>query len=97
MMQDKKQAQECFLETRETLQLFCLTCWIEQFQKHVNDFIQERLAKAKKIMTVPEKEEKDTICLWCCSRGGAGTAARPCFYLCKARQSNHIGQQRVSD
>ncbi|KAN0128685.1 hypothetical protein V8E53_013504 [Lactarius tabidus] len=61
MMQDKKQAREYFLETRETLQLFCLTCWIEQFQKHVNDFIQEQLAEAEKIMTVLEKEEEDTI------------------------------------
>ncbi|KAN0139709.1 hypothetical protein V8E53_002371 [Lactarius tabidus] len=27
-------------------------------------------------------------------RGGAGMAARPCFYLCKARQSNHMGWLR---
>jgi hypothetical protein len=99
------QSDEYFLETRETLQLFCLTCWIEQFENHVNDFIQEWLAESAKIMTVPENEEEDTICLswlmmldsWRCSRGGAGMAARPCFYLCKARQSNHMGWLRVSD
>ncbi|KAN0127150.1 hypothetical protein V8E53_015020 [Lactarius tabidus] len=43
------------------------SCWIEPFQKHVNDFIQERLAEAAKIMAVLGKELEDAIqlhCLW---------------------------------
>ncbi|KAN0136929.1 hypothetical protein V8E53_005370 [Lactarius tabidus] len=61
MIQMEEQAQEYFLETRETLQLFSLSCWIEPFQKHVNDFIQEQLAEAAKIMAVLGKEPEDAI------------------------------------
>jgi hypothetical protein len=61
MIQEEEQAWEYFVETRDTLQFFCLSGWIEQFQKHVKDFIQERLSKAIKIMAVPEKGEEDTV------------------------------------
>jgi hypothetical protein len=63
MIEEEEQAWEYFVETRDALQLFCLSGLIEQFQKHVEDFIQERLAKAAKIMAEPEKEEDHTICL----------------------------------
>jgi hypothetical protein len=61
MIQMEEQARQYFLETRETLQLFSLSCWIEPFQKHVDDFIQEQLAEAAKIMAVPGKEPEDAI------------------------------------
>jgi hypothetical protein len=61
MTQQEKWAWECFLETRDTLQLFCINGWIEHFQKHVDGFIQKRLAEAAKIMMVLEKGEEYTI------------------------------------
>ena len=61
MMQEEEKAREYFEETRDTLRLFCLSGWIEEFQQHVENFIQERLAEAAKIMAVPEKQEEDTI------------------------------------
>jgi uncharacterized protein YdeI (YjbR/CyaY-like superfamily) len=61
MIQEEEQAREYFEETRETLQLFCLSGWIEQFQQHVEGFIEGRLAEAAKIMALPEKEEEDIV------------------------------------
>ena len=55
MIQEEEQAREYFEETRETLQLFCLSGWIKQFQQHVVNFIQARLAEAAKIIEKPEK------------------------------------------
>jgi hypothetical protein len=66
MIQEEEQAQEYFEETRDILWLFCLSGWIEQFQRLVEDFIQERLAKAAKIMevlVVPGREGGKIICL----------------------------------
>ena len=66
MIQEEEQAQEYFEETRDILQLFCLSGWIEQFQRLVEDFIQERLAEAAKIMEVPAvpgREGEEIICL----------------------------------
>ena len=61
MIQEEEQAREYFEETRETLQLFCLSGWIEQFQQHVGNFIQARLAEAAKIIEKPEKQEEDMV------------------------------------
>jgi hypothetical protein len=61
MLQGEEQAREYFEETRDTLQLFCLCGWIKQFQWHVENFIQARLAEAAKIIAVPEKQEEDIV------------------------------------
>ena len=61
MIQEEEEAQEYFKETREMLQLFCLSGWIEQFQQHVGNFIQAQLAKAAKIIEKPEKQEEDMV------------------------------------
>jgi hypothetical protein len=61
MKQEEERAQEYFEETKDILQLFCLCGWKDQFQKHTEDFIQERLAEAANIMAVPGKEEEDSV------------------------------------
>ena len=61
MVQEEEQAREYFEETRDTLQLFCLSGWIEQFQQHVEHFIQARLAEATKILVLPEKQQEDIV------------------------------------
>ena len=61
MIQEEERAQEYFEETRDTLQLFCLSGWIEQFQQHVGNFIQARLAEAAKIIAISEKQEEDIV------------------------------------
>jgi hypothetical protein len=61
MKQEEDRAREYFEETKNILRLFCLYGWIDQFQKHVEDFIQERLAEAANIMAVPGKEEEDSV------------------------------------
>jgi hypothetical protein len=57
MIEDEEKAQDHFEEIKDILQLFCLRGWIDQFQKHVEDFIQERLAEAASIMAVPGTED----------------------------------------
>ena len=61
MVQEEEQAREYFEETRDTLQLFCLSGWIEQFQQHVEHFIQAQLAEATKILVLPEKQQEDIV------------------------------------
>ncbi|KAF8258471.1 hypothetical protein EI94DRAFT_1707973 [Lactarius quietus] len=67
MIQEKKKFRNTWTR-RETyiLQLFCLSRWVEQFQKLIEDFIQETLVKAANIMAVPAipvKKGEDIICL----------------------------------
>ena len=59
MIEEEGKAQDYFEELKDTLQLFCLCGWIDQFQKHIEDFIQEQLAKAASIMAVLGTEEED--------------------------------------
>ena len=59
MIEEEGKAQDYFEELKDTLQLFCLCGWIDQFQKHIKDFIQEQLAKAASIMAVLGTEEED--------------------------------------
>ena len=72
MIQEEEWAQEYFEETRDMLQLFCLSRWIEQFQQHVGNFIQAQLAEAAKIIAISEKQEEDIVHLhqlWCLVAG----------------------------
>jgi hypothetical protein len=61
MIEKEEKARVFFEETKDILQLFCLCGWIDLFQKHVEDFIQERLSEAESIMAVPDTEEEDSI------------------------------------
>ena len=61
MIQEEEWAWEYFEETRETLQFFCMSGWIKQFQQHVEIFIQARLAEATKIIAAPEKQKEDIV------------------------------------
>jgi hypothetical protein len=63
MVQEEEQAREYFEETRDILQLFFPSGWIEQFKHHVEIFIQARLAEAAEVIAVPEKQEEDIVCL----------------------------------
>jgi hypothetical protein len=61
MKQEEERAREYFKEAKDILQLFCLCGWMDQFQKHVEDFIKEQLTEAANIMAVPGKEGEDSI------------------------------------
>ncbi|KAI9431068.1 hypothetical protein H4582DRAFT_2062401 [Lactarius indigo] len=61
MIEEEERARNCFDELKFILQTFCLFPWIEPFQKHVEDFIQERLSEAASIIAVPGIEEEDSI------------------------------------
>lgn len=61
MIEEEEKAREYFEETKDILQIFCLCGWIDQFQKHVEDFIQEQLSEAASIMAVTGTEEEDSI------------------------------------
>ena len=63
MIQEEEQAQEYFEKTKDILQLLCLCGWIDHFQKCVQDFIQERLAKAANVMAALGNEKEDCVCL----------------------------------
>jgi hypothetical protein len=72
MTQKEEQAQEYFDETRDILQLFCLSGWITEFQKRVQDFITERLDKVANIIAEPGSEMEDIIRLHSLRRLVAG-------------------------
>lgn len=57
MIEEEEAARDYFEETKETLQLFCLRGWMDHFQKHVEDFVQERLLEAASIMALDTEEE----------------------------------------
>jgi hypothetical protein len=75
MVRDEEQAREYFKETKDILQLFCLCGWMDQFQKHAKDFIQEKIAEAERRERLCSPSWLTMLGSWCCSRGGAGTAA----------------------
>jgi hypothetical protein len=60
MIEEEEKARDYFEETKDTLQLFCLFGWMDQFQKHIEDFIQERLLEAASI-TALHTEEEDSV------------------------------------
>ncbi|KAI9456957.1 hypothetical protein BJY52DRAFT_1223997 [Lactarius psammicola] len=60
MIEEEEKARDYFEELKDTLQLFCLCGWIDQFQKHVKDFIEEQLAKAASITAVPGTDDEDS-------------------------------------
>jgi hypothetical protein len=62
MIEEERKAKEYFEETKDILQLFCPCGWIKQFQKHIDDFIQDRLSEAAALMA-RLTEEGDSICL----------------------------------
>ncbi|KAH9012162.1 hypothetical protein EDB85DRAFT_2159236 [Lactarius pseudohatsudake] len=61
MIEEEERARNYFNESKIILQTFCLFPWIELFQKHVEDFIQERLTEAASIIALPGIKEEDTI------------------------------------
>ena len=61
MAQKEEQAREYFDETRDILQLFCLSGWITEFQKRVQDFIKDRLDEAANIIAKPSSEAEDIV------------------------------------
>ncbi|KAH9020902.1 hypothetical protein EDB85DRAFT_2152751 [Lactarius pseudohatsudake] len=75
MIEEEERARNYFNELKIILQTFCLFLWIELFQKHVEDFIQERLTEAA-TGTIQEVElaqqpgyaatfaEEDSAILW---------------------------------
>jgi hypothetical protein len=72
MKQQEERAREDFEETKDILRLFCLCGWMDQFQKHVEGFIQERLEEAANITAVPGNAEEDSTRLHCLRRLVAG-------------------------
>ena len=73
MIQEEERAREYFEETKDILRLFCLVGWMDQFRKHIQDFIQEQLDEAANIMAAPGKEEEDISRLHGLQRLIAGT------------------------
>ncbi|KAF8257568.1 hypothetical protein EI94DRAFT_1708845 [Lactarius quietus] len=61
MIKEENEAQEYFEETKDILQMFCLSRWMDQFQNHIETFIQECLSEAAAIMTLPGKAEEDIL------------------------------------
>jgi hypothetical protein len=61
MIEKEERARNYFNESKIILQTFCLLPWVELFQKHVEDFIQERLTEAASIIALPGIKEEDTI------------------------------------
>jgi hypothetical protein len=61
MMQEEEKAREDFEDTKEVLKLFCLSGWVEQFKKHIQDFIQEQVDAAANIIAAPVEEEEDVV------------------------------------
>lgn len=57
MIEEEEKARDYFEESKDILQLFSVCGWIDQFQKCVEDFIQERVAEAMTITAVPGTED----------------------------------------
>jgi len=63
MIQAEEKARQQFEETKDILWLFCLSGSIDHFQKHIEDFIQERLSEAAGVVKVQGTEEEDSTYL----------------------------------
>jgi hypothetical protein len=61
MMEEEKKAKEYFEETKDILQLFYPCGWMDEFHRHVEDFIQEQISEAESVMAIPFKEEEDYV------------------------------------
>ncbi|KAH9020122.1 hypothetical protein EDB85DRAFT_1896310 [Lactarius pseudohatsudake] len=61
MIEEEERAGDYFNELKLTLQMFCLFPWIDLFQMHAEDFIQERLSEAASIIAAPGIEEEDSL------------------------------------
>ncbi|KAH9167426.1 hypothetical protein EDB89DRAFT_1910025 [Lactarius sanguifluus] len=61
MIEEEERAGDYFNELKLMLQMFCLFPWIDLFQKHAKDFIQERLSEVASIIAAPGIEEEDSI------------------------------------
>jgi hypothetical protein len=57
MIEEEEKAQDYFEDAKDMLELFSVGVWIDQFQKCVEDFIQERLSEAMGIMASPGTED----------------------------------------
>ncbi|KAH9172100.1 hypothetical protein EDB89DRAFT_1906383 [Lactarius sanguifluus] len=57
MIEEEERAGNYFNELKLTLQMFCLFPWIDLFQKHAKDFIQEQLSEVASIIAAPGIEE----------------------------------------
>ncbi|KAN0139579.1 hypothetical protein V8E53_002608 [Lactarius tabidus] len=73
MMEEEEKAREYFEETKDILQLFCPSVWMDKFQEHVEDFVQQHLSAAEIITTVLLMAEEDYVHLHglCCLVAGA--------------------------
>jgi hypothetical protein len=56
MVEEEEKSREYFEETKDILQLFYPYGWMEEFQKRIEDFIQERLIEAAALMAVSIEE-----------------------------------------
>jgi hypothetical protein len=61
MKREEEHAQEFFEEAKDMLELFCLGVWVDDFQRQVDDFIQERLTEAENIVAALGEEDSDRL------------------------------------
>jgi hypothetical protein len=61
MMEDEEKAREYFEETKDIVQLFYPCGWIDEFQEHVEDFIQQYLLAVAIITTAPVTAEEHHV------------------------------------
>jgi hypothetical protein len=61
MMEEEEKAREYFEETKDILQLFCPCGWMDEFQEHIEDFIQQLLSVAAIIIAVSVTAEADNV------------------------------------
>jgi hypothetical protein len=64
MMEDEEKAREYFEETKDILQLFYPCEWMDEFQEHVEDFIQQHLLAAAIITAAPVTAEECHVHLY---------------------------------
>ncbi|KAN0127775.1 hypothetical protein V8E53_014435 [Lactarius tabidus] len=58
----RKKAREYFEETKDILQLFCPYVWMDKFQEHIEEFVQQHHLSAAEIITaVPLMAEEDYV------------------------------------
>ena len=63
MMEEEEKAREYFEETKDILQLFFPSGWMDEFQERIEDFVQWHLSAAAIITAVSATAEEDHVCL----------------------------------
>jgi hypothetical protein len=61
MIEEERKAKEYFEETKDMLQLFWPSGWMDEFQKHIEDFIQDQLSEAAALLARLITEEEDFV------------------------------------